>query len=80
MEMRLTGTGFWFVGAKLPLYAFKKLNNIESEKDLLGIENKEPPVAFLDSLVLGEVNFAIKLVVNNIKMIVMVNTYCVYKL
>ncbi|XWS27810.1 hypothetical protein CRYUN_Cryun25bG0011900 [Craigia yunnanensis] len=41
-------------GAKLPLYAFKKLNNIESEKDVLGIENKEPPVAFLDSLVLGE--------------------------
>ncbi|XVF33955.1 hypothetical protein REPUB_Repub18cG0015800 [Reevesia pubescens] len=36
-------------GAKLPLYAFKKVNNIESE-----IENKEPPVAFLDSLVLGE--------------------------
>ncbi|XWS51829.1 hypothetical protein CRYUN_Cryun11dG0016000 [Craigia yunnanensis] len=41
-------------GAKLPLYAFKKLNNIESEKDVLAIENKEPPVAFLDSLVLGE--------------------------
>ncbi|XVF77379.1 hypothetical protein PTKIN_Ptkin14bG0038300 [Pterospermum kingtungense] len=35
-------------GAKLPLYAFKKVkNNIE-------IENKEIPVAFLDSLVLGE--------------------------
>ncbi|KAB2096073.1 hypothetical protein ERO13_A01G083300v2 [Gossypium hirsutum] len=41
-------------GAKLPLYAFRKLNNIESEKVVLGIENKEPPVAFLDSLILGE--------------------------
>ncbi|XVE50717.1 hypothetical protein DITRI_Ditri01bG0185800 [Diplodiscus trichospermus] len=39
-------------GAKLPLYAFKKVNR--SEKDLLEIENEEPPVAFLDSLVLGE--------------------------
>ncbi|MBA0728151.1 hypothetical protein Golax_001076 [Gossypium laxum] len=37
-------------GAKLPLYAFKK----ESEKDAFESENKEPPVAFLDSLVLGE--------------------------
>ncbi|XVF03800.1 hypothetical protein REPUB_Repub05bG0024200 [Reevesia pubescens] len=41
-------------GAKLPLYAFKKANNIESGKDVLEFENKEPPVAFLDSLVLGE--------------------------
>ncbi|XVE80434.1 hypothetical protein DITRI_Ditri14bG0139200 [Diplodiscus trichospermus] len=41
-------------GAKIPLYAFKKLNNVESEKNGLGMENKEPAVAFLDSLVLGE--------------------------
>ncbi|KAK8983389.1 hypothetical protein V6N11_073807 [Hibiscus sabdariffa] len=41
-------------GAKLPLYAFKKVNSIENEKDVLEIENKEPPIAFLDSLVLGE--------------------------
>ena len=47
---------------------------------MLGIENKEPPVAFLDSLVLGEVNFAIKLVVNKVKIIVMVNNCCVLKL
>ncbi|XWS11257.1 hypothetical protein CRYUN_Cryun38cG0068500 [Craigia yunnanensis] len=41
-------------GAKLPLYAFKKVNNLEGEKDVLEIENKEPSVAFLDSLILGE--------------------------
>ncbi|XP_021287916.1 GDP-L-galactose phosphorylase 1-like [Herrania umbratica] len=41
-------------GAKLPLYAFKMVTNSESEKGVRGIESKEPPVAFLDSLVLGE--------------------------
>ncbi|KAI8008974.1 GDP-L-galactose phosphorylase 1 [Camellia lanceoleosa] len=41
-------------GAKLPLYAFKKVNEIVGEKGLLAHENKEPPVAFLDSLLLGE--------------------------
>lgn len=41
-------------GAKLPLYAFKRLNKISGEKDLLNPEEKEPPVAFLDSLLLGE--------------------------
>lgn len=41
-------------GAKLPLYAFKKVNNAETEKGVLGIDNKEPPVSFLDSLLLGE--------------------------
>ncbi|ESW14301.1 hypothetical protein PHAVU_008G269600 [Phaseolus vulgaris] len=37
--------------AKLPLYAFKKVVN---EKDLALQECGEPPVAFLDSLLLGE--------------------------
>ncbi|XP_059662450.1 GDP-L-galactose phosphorylase 1-like [Cornus florida] len=41
-------------GAKLPLYAFKRTNKIGSEKGLLGYDNEEPPVAFLDSLILGE--------------------------
>uniref|UniRef100_A0A5B7C4J5 Putative GDP-L-galactose phosphorylase n=1 Tax=Davidia involucrata TaxID=16924 RepID=A0A5B7C4J5_DAVIN len=41
-------------GARLPLYAFKSVNKIVGEKGLLGHENKEPPVAFLDSLLLGE--------------------------
>ena len=49
------------------------MNNIESEKDVIETKNKEPPVAFLDSLILGEVNFTIKLVVNKIKIIDMVN-------
>ncbi|GMP65258.1 hypothetical protein CsSME_00026138 [Camellia sinensis var. sinensis] len=40
--------------AKLPLYAFKKVNEIVGEKGLRAHENKEPPVAFLDSLLLGE--------------------------
>lgn len=42
------------LGAKLPLYAYKKLN--KNDKDLPGNEKIEPPVAFLDSLLLGEVN------------------------
>ncbi|KAG6689763.1 hypothetical protein I3842_11G190400 [Carya illinoinensis] len=41
-------------GAKLPLYAFKKLNKIASDKGLAGHESGKPPVAFLDSLLLGE--------------------------
>ncbi|KAA8527004.1 hypothetical protein F0562_008767 [Nyssa sinensis] len=41
-------------GARLPLYAFTRVNKIAREKGLLGHENKEPPVAFLDSLLLGE--------------------------
>ncbi|KAM7492728.1 hypothetical protein LguiA_035649 [Lonicera macranthoides] len=41
-------------GAKLPLYAFKRVNKIANGKGLLDDENKEPPVAFLDSLLLGE--------------------------
>nr|GMD90816.1 gdp-L-galactose phosphorylase 1 [Ipomoea batatas] len=40
-------------GSKLPLYAFKKLNNCKDSAG--GAEDvKEPPVAFLDSLLLGE--------------------------
>ncbi|XP_031375679.1 GDP-L-galactose phosphorylase 1-like [Punica granatum] len=38
-------------GAKLPLYAFKKENSVDGEK---AQEKKEPPVEFLDSLLLGE--------------------------
>ncbi|GLT30063.1 hypothetical protein SLA2020_048850 [Shorea laevis] len=41
-------------GAKLPLYAFKRVNNIGSGMNVLENENKGPPVAFLDSLLLGE--------------------------
>lgn len=40
--------------AKLPLYAFKKVNTFGSGKNVLDNGNKEPPVAFLDSLLLGE--------------------------
>ncbi|XP_062169193.1 GDP-L-galactose phosphorylase 1-like [Alnus glutinosa] len=41
-------------GAKLPLYAFKPLNKTVCDKELTGHESSEPPVAFLDSLLLGE--------------------------
>lgn len=42
-------------GAKIPLYAFKKLNEITGSKGLCcKKENSVPPVAFLDSLLLGE--------------------------
>lgn len=44
-------------GAKLPLYAFKRVNFVAGEKALAVGENPEPPVAFLDSLLLGEVKF-----------------------
>ncbi|KAK4491744.1 hypothetical protein RD792_002519 [Penstemon davidsonii] len=38
-------------GAKLPMYAFNKENKVVCEKDLV---NNDPPVDFLDSLLLGE--------------------------
>lgn len=41
-------------GAKLPLYAFKKVNQTETEKGVFGHETKEAPVEFLDALLLGE--------------------------
>ncbi|CAN8326060.1 unnamed protein product [Cochlearia groenlandica] len=42
-------------GARLPLYACKKLEKSDSvEKLVISNEAKEPPVAFLESLVLGE--------------------------
>ncbi|CAI9088381.1 OLC1v1022690C2 [Oldenlandia corymbosa var. corymbosa] len=42
-------------GSKLPLYAFKKLNKIaDGGKVELSYQNNEPPVPFLDSLLLGE--------------------------
>ena len=56
--MILAELGFCFdLDAKLPLYAFKRLNKIVSDKGMPGHECKPPPVAFLDSLLLGEVNF-----------------------
>ncbi|XP_043693653.1 GDP-L-galactose phosphorylase 2-like [Telopea speciosissima] len=41
-------------GMKLPLYAFKPMDKMVHEKDMIGDEKREPPVAFLDSLLLGE--------------------------
>lgn len=42
-------------GARLPLYAFKKVDKVcGNELPLLGCKEQHP-VAFLDSLVLGEV-------------------------
>ncbi|XP_042485477.1 GDP-L-galactose phosphorylase 2-like [Macadamia integrifolia] len=41
-------------GAKLPLYTFKATDKIIHEKDMIGDEKREPPVPFLDSLLLGE--------------------------
>ena len=43
-----------WIGARLPLYTFKKVASI-GEKDVTGHECSEPPVAFLDSLLLGQV-------------------------
>lgn len=43
------------IEAKLPLYAFKKENSIDGGKTSVEHEKKEPPVEFLDSLLLGEV-------------------------
>ncbi|KAG9159815.1 hypothetical protein Leryth_007826 [Lithospermum erythrorhizon] len=42
-------------GSKLPLYAFKKLNKFDDEKESIDLKNKEPPIEFLNSLLLGEV-------------------------
>ncbi|XP_031286515.1 GDP-L-galactose phosphorylase 2 [Pistacia vera] len=41
-------------GANLPLYLFKSVNKSETGKGVFENENSEPPVAFLDSLLLGE--------------------------
>ncbi|KAG7953872.1 hypothetical protein I3843_12G131300 [Carya illinoinensis] len=41
-------------GAKLPLYAFKRENKIVGDRCLAGDESREPPVDFLESLLLGE--------------------------
>ncbi|XP_057529565.1 GDP-L-galactose phosphorylase 2 [Amaranthus tricolor] len=41
-------------GAKFPLYAFKRINKIETEQALTVDEARKSPVAFLDSLLLGE--------------------------
>lgn len=50
------GLFLFVLGAKIPLYAFKKLNKISGSKGLCcEYENSVPPVAFLDSLLLGEV-------------------------
>ncbi|KAK7276863.1 hypothetical protein RIF29_18009 [Crotalaria pallida] len=40
--------------AKLPLYAFKRLDKVNGKEDLSLHQCGKPPVAFLDSLVLGE--------------------------
>ncbi|KAI5674769.1 hypothetical protein M9H77_15133 [Catharanthus roseus] len=41
-------------GSKLPLYAFKRVSQIAGGKGVLTYDNNEPPVPFLDSLLLGE--------------------------
>ncbi|KAL3636753.1 Phosphate metabolism transcription protein [Castilleja foliolosa] len=41
-------------GSKLPLYAFKKVNNAASRKGHVCTENNEPQIDFLDSLLIGE--------------------------
>lgn len=47
-----------WTGAKLPLYAFKRQNQIVGDKCLAGPESTEPPVDFLESLLLGEVSLS----------------------
>ncbi|GAB2277760.1 Phosphate metabolism transcription protein [Dionaea muscipula] len=41
-------------GARLPLYAYRRVNKIANEKRLIEHDARKPPVAFLDSLLLGE--------------------------
>lgn len=41
-------------GAKLPMYAFKRVSKIADQKGVLTYDSNEPPVPFLDSLLLGE--------------------------
>lgn len=47
------------LGAKLPLYAFKKERNVVRGKECIGTENNEPPIDFLNSLLLGEVIYLV---------------------
>lgn len=51
--------GYRKLGSKLPLYAYRKETKLGDGKELAAEEIKqqqEPPVDFLQSLVLGEVN------------------------
>ncbi|GMH24997.1 hypothetical protein Nepgr_026840 [Nepenthes gracilis] len=41
-------------GAKLPLYAYRRVNKMANVKSLVANDARDPPVAFLDSLLLGE--------------------------
>uniref|UniRef100_A0A7C9AW94 Uncharacterized protein n=1 Tax=Opuntia streptacantha TaxID=393608 RepID=A0A7C9AW94_OPUST len=41
-------------GARLPLYAYKRIDKDSSGKVFVDCQAREPPVAFLDSLLLGE--------------------------
>jgi len=43
------------IGARLPLYAYKRIDKDSSGKAFVDCQAREPPVAFLDSLLLGEV-------------------------
>jgi hypothetical protein len=43
------------IDAKLPLYAFKKINKVNGKDLAIDECQEELPLAFLDSLVLGEV-------------------------
>ncbi|GAB4849666.1 Phosphate metabolism transcription protein [Ancistrocladus abbreviatus] len=41
-------------GAKLPLYGYKRVNKAANEKSLVAHDARDAPIAFLDSLLLGE--------------------------
>jgi hypothetical protein len=45
---------FLIIEAKLPLYGFKRVGKVEGE-DLTLLACHERPVAFLDSIILGQV-------------------------
>ncbi|KAH9679438.1 GDP-L-galactose phosphorylase 1 [Citrus sinensis] len=55
-DMEEVAAAHHVTGTKLPLYAFKRVNKIETEMDVHGheVREPEPPIAFLDSLILGE--------------------------
>lgn len=48
--------GFFISGAKLPLYAYRRVDRTADEDALVGFEEEDAPLTFLDMLVLGEVN------------------------
>lgn len=58
MKLTVCLVGFYVSGAKLPLYTYKRVDSSADEVALGEHGDAEVPMAFLDSLMLGEVDYS----------------------